>query len=138
MTVFQATRSSCGSAALANAVVLVRSTSVGEDVIMKLAGTSPDGTSPKGIIRAAHKLGLVAEKLREKTFPSHITDPMIVCVDGDVHWIVCQVTGSGRWLIVDSANNEMVWTVTLSELTLRAAKHGARKPYTVIVIKEAP
>lgn len=138
MTVFQATRSSCGSAALANAVVLVRSTPVTEDVVMKLAGTSPDGTSMKGIMKAANKLGLYAEKVRAKEFPAHVTDPLIVCCDQDQHWIVAQITGSGRWLVVDSANNEMVWTVTLDELKLRATKHGARKPFTAIIIRETP
>lgn len=128
---------SCGSAALANALLLIRSTVVSEERIIALAATSWDGTSPKGIMKAAKKLGLVAEKLRLKTFPSDVSDACVILVDQEAHYIATQRMASGRWLVIDSAHNELCWSVTQEELALRAATHGIAKPYTIIVLKEA-
>lgn len=135
---FQSQQSSCGAAALANATCLLSSLPASEDEVIKLARTGWDGTSPKGIIRAAKKLGLAAELYRSKMLPSLGRDMPCVAVmtaDQDEHWItVAWIDGLGRYLVVDSANNELCFTVAHDELARRCAKLGAKKPYTAIIL----
>lgn len=138
---FQSQQSSCGAAALANATCLLSSMPASEDEVIKLARTGWDGTSPKGIVRAATKLGLTAELHRSKLMPS-LGEDGIPCVavmtaDQDEHWItVAWIGGLRRYLVVDSANNELCFTVTAGELDRRCAKLGAKKPYTVITLRK--
>lgn len=136
---FQSQQSSCGAAALANATCLLFWPAVSEDEVIKLARTGWDGTSPKGIIRAAKKLGLYAELYRGKALPNidgGWPGVAIMTVDNDEHWIaVAWMSGIGRYLIVDSADNELCFTVSQDELRRRAARLGAKKPYTAILVR---
>lgn len=104
---------------------------------MLAGGTTWDGTDPKGLKRAAKKLGFEMTEIRSKTFPSEETDVLICLCDSDTHYLAAQVLPSGRWLIIDGAHIEMVLTYSLSMLQLRAAKHGARKPFHIFTLREA-
>lgn len=136
---FQSTESSCGAQALCNAVRLLRTEELLEDWVIDVAGTDGvDGTSPKGLIRAARIAGLAMRKLRKSQFPSGVTSPMVIAVDNDTHWLVCQRMASGRYLVVDSAAVKNVgFTMTEGELSARACCGKNKKPFTCLVITEA-
>lgn len=136
MVNFQKTRASCGAAALSNASYLLRDSGVSEDVCLKSAGTTWEGTSVKGLVKGARKLGFIAEKLTLKEFPSDCTDVLIACVDHGAHWVVLQKMLSGRWLVIDGADNELVFTVSLARAIEKTREAGAKKPFTLVAIRE--
>lgn len=131
---YQSTKSSCGAAAVANALHLLQYPAPLEEEAIRLAGTRWDGTSMAGVARAIKKSGYVAHEIRSKAFPHGIDVPMILLVDNGDHWVTVQKLPSGRWLVVDGAHNDMVFTQTLAELTDRARRDGARKPFTAVAI----
>lgn len=126
---FQSTQSSCGAAALANAHALLVSKPVTEDEVIALAKTSWQGTDDKNIMKAAKKLGLSASRIRCATVKDLLGAAVyILAADRWEHWIVVMDLRIGRWLLVDSADNELVSTVTVEELDARCGFPGKRRP----------
>lgn len=136
MVNFQKTRASCGAAALSNASYMLRDIGVSEDVCLKSAGTTWEGTSVKGLIKGARKLGFTAEKMTLKEFPQDCTDVLIACVDHGAHWVVVQKMYSGRWLVIDGADNELAFTVSLARVIEKTRDTTSKKPFTLVAIRE--
>lgn len=95
---YQNHASSCGAAALANALRFYGHT-VTEEEVQELAVTTGEGTGPKGLRKAIKKLGYRAVEI------SSVEDiwlPTILCVDDRKHWVAVCRTYVG-YLVVDAA-----------------------------------
>lgn len=134
---FQSTQSSCGAAALANAHALIVTVPATELEVIDLAKTSWNGTDDKGMLRAAKRLGLNASRIRVKSLTDLLTADrvFILAVDRWEHWVVAFDLRIGRWLVVDSADNELAFTLSWEELAARCAFPGKRRPIHGIVIE---
>lgn len=134
---FQSTQSSCGAAALANAHALLVTTPATELEVIDLAKTSWNGTDDKGILKAAKKLGLKASRMRVKSLADLVTanKVFILATDRWEHWVVACDLKIGRWLVVDSADNELAFTLSWPELETRCAFPGKRRPIHGIEIE---
>ncbi len=141
----QRNRSSCGSAALCNALEClgVRRT---EDEMAVLCKQTPEGTTATNLRKAIATIEgtrntLIDEaradvallRLLQSLYEGR---PVIVCVDGWRHWAVAAgVLGFGqRILCVDSADNDLVQTRTLDEFVEWWRAEGAKKPFWGVVV----
>ena len=150
---FQSTQASCGPAALRNALLCHRIERSEAELELLTGCTAPDGTSPKGIVKA---LSLVA-KDAPSVSPSVLSEArpdvailrviaalqaghvVILCVDEFEHWVVAfGLLGMGARIIVhvsDSADSEMVQHLTPDELLARwRGPEGTRKPYFGVIV----
>lgn len=145
---FQSNQSSCGPAALRNALLchgIIRS----EDELAALSGMTPeDGTSARGLAKA---LAAVAKEhprivntsisesrddvaLLKVYFSIQQGHPVILCVDQMEHWVTAfGIMGSNVFHVADSADNEMVKHYSSGELLARW-RGVTRKPYFGIVV----
>lgn len=142
---FQTTQSSCGAAALANAIALLQYPAPLEEDVIRSAKTAWDGTSAGDIVKAARKLGYSAEKYTGKRLPETLC-PYVLCVDRDEHWIaVLSIVVGGpldpsnvRMLVIDSAHNDLCYTLQPSELEKRATGTSKKKPFSAVIIRRKP
>lgn len=127
---FQSTQSSCGAAALANAHALIVSQPLCELDVIDLAKTTWDGTDDKGIMRAAKRMGLTPARFRLKSLQGVFNDGQVLVLSSErwTHWIAATKLQTGRWLVIDSADNELVFTLTQEELEARCFFPGKRRP----------
>ena len=100
---------SCGPAAL-RAALYILGHNITEASLRKLAGTTPDGTDEKGIIRAVTTFG---HKTREHNSDSlkrswgwlkntvSRGNPVLLCVDGWSHWVAVIGRIGGKILVFD-------------------------------------
>lgn len=134
---FQSTQSSCGAAALANAHALLVTRPATELEVIDLAKTNWNGTDDKGMLRAAKRLGLKASRIRVSSLANLVTADrvFILATDRWEHWVVAFDLRIGRWLVVDSADNELAFTLSWEELAARCAFPGKRRPIHGIVIE---
>jgi hypothetical protein len=76
--------------------------------------------------------------LRLVNFPADVTDPMIIAVAQDEHWVVAQRMASGRYLVVDGAAvKDVAFSLSQGELSAWACSGKSKKPYTALVLSEA-
>lgn len=133
MARFQSNRSSCGPAALHNALEAL-GISRSEDELITLCKQTPDGTAPKGIISAIRAISSAENPLRGVTVRySHPDDaivglwwniqnhgrPTILCVDNHDHWVVCAGFLGNRFVVIDSADNRLILHLTPAQLLPR-------------------
>lgn len=113
---YQSRKSSCGPAALCNAleaVGIVRT----EDEIGSLAKQSTDGTSSIHLRAAAEAIGVevlnVSEQREEVAgwlVESQLRagNPGILVVDNDEHWVALIGMLNGTFIVADSADNDLL------------------------------
>lgn len=140
---FQSNRSSCGPAALHNALAalgIARS----EDELIKLCKQKPSGTSLQGLLGAMKSIpGVLGEPTKWRNekdavvgvwyYISERGRPLILCVDNWDHWVACTGHLGTRFAVVDSADNALVTYYTGPELCNRWA-HKDRSGYYGIVV----
>ena len=127
---FQSNRSSCGPAALHNALAALGLNRT-EDELIALAGQTVDGTSPKGLIKALKAISSPEAPLQGVAFSTrdgeaatvglwwnvgHLGRPVILCVDAFEHWVACVGYLGRRFQVVDSADNRLL--ISYTEQTL--------------------
>lgn len=130
---FQSNKSSCGPAALHNALTAL-GLSRTEDELIALTGQRPPGTSARGLVKAIKAVSdetnkLLGECVRWTSLDSaqvglwyYVSErgrPVILCVDDFEHWVVCAGHLGTRFAVVDSADNRMIIYYTASELAER-------------------
>lgn len=142
---FQSNRSSCGPAALHNALAalgIARS----EEELIALTKQTPDGTSARQLLSALRTIntpdsGLKALPTRWRSGDDAVVGlwwnikehgrPTILCVDELEHW-VCAIGVLGqRFLVADSADNRLVISYKPQELL---ARWGAEDNYYGIIV----
>ena len=113
---FQSHKSTCGPAALHNALEAL-GTDRSEDELSSMCGTTTDGTSEKGIKRACKALAVSCTTISERKFIfarlllfEAITTmyTAIISVDKGEHWVAVVGLSGSRFIIVDSADNNLV------------------------------
>lgn len=113
---FQNRKHSCGPAALHNALEAL-GFSRSEDELAALCQTTSEGTSEVGIKRAAKALDRSFTTLSEKRFKvanlelfqhlySHGT--AVICINEYSHWVAVVGLTNRRYIVVDSADNNLV------------------------------
>jgi hypothetical protein len=142
----QRTKSSCGPAALANALEClgIRRT---EDELAVLCKQTPEGTSPKNLLAAIKTIegtrGSVIEEGKADVALLRLLQmlyegrPVIVAVDRWTHWAVAGgVLGFGQRVnCIDSGDNDLLKTRTLDEvIEWWSGPDGAKKPYYGVVL----
>lgn len=142
---FQSNRSSCGPAALHNALSALGLTR-SEDELITLSKQSPAGTSAAGIIKAIKAISTPEAPLKGLPVQWRNPDdaivglwwnvaehgrPTILCVDDLDHWVACVGKLGQRFSVVDSADNRLLIHYAPTELTRRWVAEG--RFYGIIV-----
>lgn len=130
---FQSNKSSCGPAALHNALSALGIART-EDELIRLTGQRPPGTSARGLLKAIKSVSsddnpLMGECVVWRTvgaaqvglwyYISERGRPAILCVDSFDHWVCCVGHLGTRFGVVDSADNRMLIYYTAAELARR-------------------
>jgi len=140
----QSSQANCGPTALFNAgCALGRKVSLEEcEKVCRTSATK--GTSPLQLGRGARSLGFTVEnEIREAR--SDISAMFlrglvmrgmvpIIAVDADSHWAAVVGVLGGRYLVADSAENELVLSYSEGELLQRWQNPGARKGFYALVL----
>lgn len=149
---FQSNQSSCGPAALRNALLCI-GIKRSEEELEKLTGMTPsDGTSAKGLLKALQAISkehpeidpaVIAEnkgdiailRLLEALRSGH---PVILVTEGGSHWAtafgILGVAGEKLMIhVADSAEVELVLHFTPQEL-IKAWKSDEKKAYYGVVV----
>lgn len=139
---FQSRKFSCGPTALHNALEAMgihRS----EDELAGLAGTTTDGTSEVGLKKAADAMGVLAGTISEKRFEvarlklfEHVyrQGTAILCVDDYSHWVTVVGLSGHRFIVIDSADNNLVLFMDDDKLEDRWT--GSGNYYGVLLLKK--
>lgn len=147
----QSTESSCGPAALRNALLCL-GIKRSEEELEQLCGTTPQGTSNRSILKTLEAIakqhpevqpGIISEakgdvallRLLESLRAGH---PVIICTQKSGHWATAfGLLGSAgpamRIHISDSAENELVLHYTPAQL-MADWEGTSKKPYYGIVV----
>ncbi len=130
----QNARHNCGAVALINALMAAGHQSPNEDGMAKIAKTSPTrGTSSKGLRNALETLGLSEAVLSTKSALMAAEaligclqggSPVLLCVDGGSHWVAAVGKLGSRFLVADSAEAELVLSLSREELLCRWGNDG--------------
>lgn len=126
---YQSHRAACGAAALHNALQAL-GISRSEEELGGLAGTTADGTSSRGMIKAIKAIGtdheLIGKNMRWKDIESAQVGlwflvankgrPVILCTEDFGHWVACVGYTGGRFIVVDSDDPALVLFYTKEEL----------------------
>lgn len=115
---YQSRKSSCGPAALRNALDLL-GIERAEDELIKLCGTTAiDGTSPSQLLSALATISLsaseillgraVGNEIAIAVLHRHVCQgrPLLLLVDKWEHWVVVAGLLGNKLLVLDSADNE--------------------------------
>lgn len=142
---FQARKSSCGTAALSNALEAVGVQRT-EDELATLCKQSVDGTTPANLRRAIEAVGGANREIQESRSDIGVLlvlqalyegRPVIVCVDNWEHWACAVgVLGFGQRIVcVDSGDNDLIVVRTL-DLFMEwwAGPAGLKKRFYAIVV----
>lgn len=136
---FQSTQSTCGAAAIANALAALRRP-VSEAEVIQASGLRDitQGMGPKDLKRALAKLGVGHTDLRHTSEPhgwlfllDHLRqgEPVILAVDQDEHWVAAFGLLAGTVLVADGAHNDLVLAYDRSSLMARWGSGDRRKTY---------
>jgi ABC-type bacteriocin/lantibiotic exporter with double-glycine peptidase domain len=130
---FQSNKSSCGPAALHNALAalgIYRS----EDELIALCKQKPDGTSARGLINAIKAIASADSPLHGRGVRWRDPEdavvglwwtiaeqgrPVVLCVDSFEHWVACTGYLGRRFAVMDSADNRLAIYYTHEELLKR-------------------
>lgn len=139
---FQTNQSTCGPTALFNALVAL-GVERSLDECEHLCGTTTEGTDGPALVRGAAKIpGLTPVPLRESRPDVAVLRlvaalragrPVVLAVDSDEHWVAAVGLLGERVLVADSADNELVQSLPLSQLLERWRGTGRRPFYGVIL-----
>lgn len=140
---FQSSQASCGPTALYNAGCALGKKLSLEECEKACGTTATDGTPIRQLRRGAEKLGLkVMFEIRESRgdvatmLLEHVLNQgraAVVAVDGDSHWVAAVGMNGSRFLIADSADNELVVSLWDAELGDRW-KGAGRKGFYALVL----
>lgn len=140
--ILQDEKNGCGAAALTNALAALGQ-QLPQDAAKKLAGTSHEGTTDKGMVKALRTLGHVPCNIREAnagiawvTLRGHLAEghPVLLAVDDWDHWVVAVGLIGSRVIVVDSADGAVVQVLDIGQLTGRWEYPGATKGFYGIAI----
>jgi len=138
--------SSCGAAALSNALQALGWSGCGQEAVAALAGTTSDGTGAGGLKRAARTLGatvgLISTRagqdawalLRAALLDGHAA---VLAVDRDEHWVSAVGILGGRVLLVDPAMVVRPMLSTRTREVLLREWRGKRGGYYAITVGRA-
>lgn len=144
---FQSNRSSCGPAALHNALAALGIERT-EDELQVLCKTTASGTGVRGLVSGIRSISTPEQPLLGA--PIHwrradlaeigawyyISDqgrPLIMCVDQHEHWVTCAGHLGSRYAVLDSADNRMAIYYTWAELRERWVSPEKRGYYAIVV-----
>lgn len=146
---FQRTKSSCGPAALANALECL-GIRRGEEELAALCKQTPEGTDATNLRRAVGKIEGTRNTLIDESRADvgllrvlqalYEGRPVIVCVTSQSpwdHWAVAAgILGFGqRITCIDSGDNDLVRTRTLDEfIEWWRGPEGAKKPFWGVIV----
>jgi ABC-type bacteriocin/lantibiotic exporter with double-glycine peptidase domain len=124
---YQSRKSSCGPASLANAleaIGVVRS----EDELATMSKQDTDGASSINLRKAAESIGVEVINVIEQRSASagwalghYLRSGYsgLLVVDNDEHWIAVVGILGNRFIVIDSADDELVLYYSLNELVSR-------------------
>lgn len=124
----QDTQANCGPASLSNALAAVGTARSQDELAVMCKTTATEGTSAKRMLAALTALGRKPLVIREKRaetgvlFLCHwlsVGRPAILCVDNYTHWVAAVGLLGDRVLVADSADNELVLSLSRAELADR-------------------
>lgn len=124
---FQQTKSSCGPASLANAARAMGIERT-EDELIELCHTTPDGTTPRNLVKAANLISSGAFEVRERRPEVAIAFLRDSCragragvalVDEGEHYVAIVGRLGQRFVVVDPAHNDMVLCYNLDDWLAR-------------------
>lgn len=124
---YQSRKSSCGPAALANALESIGIERT-EDELATLSKQSVDGTSSSNLRKAAEAVGVETFGICEQRIETakwaleyHLRsgNPAILVVDNDEHWVAVTGMLGDRVIVVDSADNDLLVYYTVARLLFR-------------------
>ena len=131
---FQSRTFTCGPASICNALEVYRDYRKEDDVAV-LCGTTPQGTSVRGITRGIMALGYWPQPIKWRDslkaiglldYLCTVGTPAILCVDSWSHWITLAGKMNGDFVLVDSASENLVIYLTPEELATRWKYTGSR------------
>jgi ABC-type bacteriocin/lantibiotic exporter with double-glycine peptidase domain len=127
---YQSRKSSCGPAALLNAVEPLGFARTEDELAILCKTTTDGGTTSSNLIAAVKSLGLNYTVVNEKRFDvarlflfEHLTNQgtAILCVDNYEHWVTAVgISGLGH-IIIDSADENLVLFWSRDQLRSRWA-----------------
>lgn len=129
----------CGPAALGNALECLN-IKVSQDELDRLCGSTLQGTNEKGLIRAITKLGLEPRIISNRNAQSVVTTigtsiynsrPVIACVDNWEHWFAVVGLLGIKYIVVDSATEDLVLCLDAKQLEARLKPQGRRWSYAI-------
>jgi hypothetical protein len=141
----QSSQANCGSTSLYNAAHALGRTAVSlEECERACKVSATDGTSPKRLMMGVRELGLrvlleirearadiAAMQLERQIRSGH---PVALVVDCDSHWAAVVGRLGDRYLVADSADSELVLSLSEGELLQRWANPEARRGFYGVVI----
>lgn len=136
----QSTQANCGPASLLNALVALGISRTEDELATLCKTTGTEGTSPRNLMAAIRALGRSPELINEKRMDVAIMfvetwlregRPVILCVDGDTHWVTAVGSMGKRIIIADPADNELVLSYSRSDLVDRWGSGG--RYYGIVV-----
>lgn len=139
----QSSQANCGPTALYNAGCALGKKLSLEECEKACKTDATKGTPTKQLISGARALGfqIVGEvkERRDDIAPLILRNSLqgqcaIIVVDADSHWVAVVGTNGPRYLIADSAENELVLSYSEGELLQRWQNPGARKGYYALLV----
>ena len=142
---YQSRKSSCGPAALANALESIGIERT-EDELGTLSKQSVDGTSSINLRKAAESIGVETFHICEQrsevaawALEYHLKsgNPALLVVDNDEHWIAVTGMLGDRLIIVDSADNDLLVYYTMAKFLFRWCGPSKRFTGFFLLTKDA-
>jgi len=140
----QSSAANCGPTALTNAACAMGKRLSLEECEKICRTTATDGTSPRKLKNGAGRLGFEdiiefrdgAEDialLRLRDFVGN-GSAVLITVDADTHWVAVVGLIGDRFLVADSADNELVLSYSAGEMLQRWRNPESKKCYYGMVI----
>ena len=126
----QDTAANCGPASLSNALKARGIERTQAECETACGTTATDGTSVKALIRGIKSFGHYPSEIKAKKWEDawlrldHYLrngHPVLLCVDGDSHWVAAIGKLGPQYLIADPADNELVLSLSPEALKTRWA-----------------
>ncbi len=136
----QDTAANCGPASLANALQAIGLLRSQDECASLCKTTATEGTTPKRLVAAVRAVGrepVIIKERREAVallWLSHFLATgrsAVLCVDNDTHWVAAVGLLGERILIADSADNELVLSLSRAKLAERWGGDGSC--YAVVI-----
>ena len=141
----QDSQANCGPVSVANALKSLGINRAVEELETLLGTSATEGTSTLKMLRGLVKIdGLLVRLITEsRSEIAHLRldaalrsgRPCVVCVDSGSHY-VCAIgrLGTGRIIVADSADTELVLSYTWEDFMQRWHEDGTKKPYWGVVL----